>query len=54
MSLKARTTLRKIDVIAMKEWKDEKLGLYTFDFSLSNQDINNIPEEHELGDLIKL
>ena len=47
-------TLRKIDVIAMKEWKEEKLGIYTFDFIFSNQDINNIPEEHELGDLIKL
>lgn len=54
MSLKARSTLRKIDLIAMKEWKEEKIGLYTFDLSFSNQDINLISEEHELGDLIKL
>ena len=54
LSLKARSTLRKIDVISMKEWKDEKLGLYTFDFSFSNHDVNQVSEEHEIGDLIKL
>jgi len=33
LSLKARNSLRKIDVISMKEWKEEKLGIYTFDLS---------------------
>lgn len=37
MSLKARNTLRKIDVVVMKENKDP-LGLYTFDLSFSNQE----------------
>jgi hypothetical protein len=32
MSLKARNTLRKIDVITMKEHK-EPLGVYTYDIS---------------------
>lgn len=36
MSLKARNTLRKIDVISMKEWKEERLGLFTFDLSFTN------------------
>ena len=36
MSLKARNTLRKIDVISMKEWKEEKLGLFAFDLSFTN------------------
>ena len=35
MSLKARTTLRKIDVILMKESK-EHFGIYTFDLSFNN------------------
>jgi hypothetical protein len=34
MSLKARNTLRKIDVIVMNESKEPK-GLYTFDLSFS-------------------
>mmetsp|Transcript_9805 Transcript_9805/g.16516 ORF Transcript_9805/g.16516 Transcript_9805/m.16516 type:complete len:119 (+) Transcript_9805:1763-2119(+) len=34
MSLKARNTMRKIDVICMKEHK-EPLGLYTYDLSFS-------------------
>jgi|APCry1669189034_1035192.scaffolds.fasta_scaffold505233_1 hypothetical protein len=54
MSLKARNTLRKIDVISMKEWKEERLGIYTFDFSFSNGDFHSISDEHEIGDLIKL
>ena len=54
MSLKARTTLRKIDVISMKEWKEEKLGIYTFDLSFSNHDISLVPDEHENGELVKL
>lgn len=54
MSLKARNTLRKIDVISMKEWKEERLGIYTFDLAFNNKDFNNISEEHEFGDLIKL
>ena len=53
MSLKARNTLRKIDVITMKENK-EALGLYTYDLSFNNQESMNVPEEHEIGDLIKL
>ena len=37
MSLKARHTLRKIDVITMKELKaKESIGLYTFDLSFNN------------------
>ena len=53
MSLKARNTLRKIDVVIMKEHK-EPLGLYTYDLSFSNFDHISIPEDHEIGDLIKL
>jgi hypothetical protein len=34
MSLKARNTLRKIDVVVMKEQK-EPLGIYTFDLSFN-------------------
>ena len=36
MSLKARNTLRKIDVIKMNEMKDIK-GIYTFDMSFENK-----------------
>ena len=36
VSLKARNTLRKIDVLSMKEWKEERLGLFTFDLSFTN------------------
>ena len=53
MSLKARNTLRKIDVIIMKENR-EALGIYTYDLSFSNQESIIIPEDHEIGDLIKL
>jgi len=53
MSLKARNTLRKIDVITMKETK-EPMGIYTFDLSFSNMDSDLIPEDHRIGDLIKL
>lgn len=52
MSLKARSTLRKIDVIVMNESKEPR-GIYTFDLSFNNQD-QNIPDDHEIGDLIKL
>ena len=54
MSLKARNTLRKIDVISMKEWKEERLGIYTFDLSFGGYDVYSVSEEHEVGDLIKL
>ena len=53
MSLKARNTLRKIDVIKMNE-DMEPAGVYTYDLSFSNQDAMIVPEEHEVGDLIKL
>jgi hypothetical protein len=45
MSLKARHTLRKIDVISMKESK-EPMGIYTFDLSFNNIDNDMIPEDH--------
>lgn len=38
MSLKARNTLRKIDVIMIKESK-EPLGLFTFDITYSDESI---------------
>ena len=53
MSLKARNTLRKIDVITMKECK-EPIGIYTFDLSFNGLDNELIPEDHKVGDLIKL
>lgn len=53
MSLKARNTLRKIDVIVMNESKEPR-GIYTFDISFNGQDYYNIPEDHQVGDLIKL
>ena len=54
MSLKARNTLRKIDVITMKESSDPK-GIFTFDISYINlENLNNIPDDHETGELIKL
>jgi hypothetical protein len=53
MSLKARNTLRKIDVIKMKEDPDPQ-GVYTYDLSFASQELMNIPEDHEIGDLIKL
>lgn len=56
MSLKARNTLRKIDVVSMKETVRDNgaLGIYTYDISFSNQETIIVPEEHEIGDLIKL
>lgn len=53
MSLKARNTLRKIDVITMRECK-EPLGIYTFDLSYDNQEAGCVPDDHKIGDLIKL
>lgn len=53
MSLKARNTLRKIDVVTMQEIK-EPVGIYTYDISFSNQETLIVPEEHQIGDLIKL
>ncbi len=38
----------------MKEWKEERLGIYTFDLSFSGYDVYSVSEEHEVGDLIKL
>lgn len=35
MSLKARNTLRKIDVVTMNECKEPR-GLYTFDIGFTN------------------
>jgi hypothetical protein len=48
MSLKARHTLRKIDIITMKEYKESKepIGLYTFDLSFSNTEEVNMEESH--------
>jgi len=53
MSLKARNTLRKIDVITMKESKDQ-MGVFTFDLSFAEVEIDLVPEDHRIGDLIKL
>ena len=53
MSLKARNTLRKIDVIKMNEIKESR-GVYTFDMSFENKGLEISPEDHEVGDLIKL
>ena len=61
MSLKARNTLRKIDVVLMNIFVHqglqnqlEPMGLYTFDMSFSNAEVSVIPDEHEVGGLIKL
>ncbi len=56
MSLKARHTLRKIDVITMKENNQSKdpLGLYTFDLSFNNNEDTTLEEDHMMGELIKL
>jgi hypothetical protein len=50
LSLKARNTLRKIDVIMVKECK-EPLGLFTFDITYNDEVGNNypLPEGHEFG-----
>ncbi len=53
MSLKARNTLRKVDVVVMNETKEPR-GIYTFDLSFNNQEQIMIPDDHEIGDLIKL
>ena len=63
MSLKARNTLRKIDVILMNTFQNANLqnqtapmGIYTFDMSFNNLEASasTSSEEHEVGDLIKL
>jgi class 3 adenylate cyclase len=61
MSLKARNTLRKIDVILLNTFANqglqnqmEPMGLYTFDMSFDNAEISTISEDHQAGDLIKL
>jgi hypothetical protein len=55
MSLKARNTLRKIDVIAMNENREPR-GIYTFDLSFSHgsDPHSNVSDDHQIGDLIKL
>lgn len=53
MSLKSRNTLRKIDIVTMKERK-EQMGIFTFDLSFNNEDSAEVPEDHRIGDLIKL
>lgn len=52
MSLKARNTLRKIDVVCMKEHK-EPIGVYTYDLAFRPVDMV-VSDEHETGALIKL
>jgi len=37
----------------MKECK-EPMGIYTFDLSFNNIDNDLIPEDHQIGELIKL
>lgn len=37
----------------MKECKDP-MGIYTFDLSFNNVDSAMVPEDHQIGDLIKL
>lgn len=61
MSLKARNTLRKIDVITLNTYKNsalqtqrEPLGIYTFDMIYSNTESHRVAEDHIIGDLIKL
>jgi len=61
MSLKARNTLRKIDVIMMNTYEnnnlqnmEEPMGIYTFDMSFKNSEVTTLSEEHMVGDLIKL
>lgn len=53
MSLKARNTLRKIDVIKMNEQKDP-IGVYTYDLAFSAVEQVLPSENHEIGQLIKL
>lgn len=61
MSLKARNTLRKIDVIMLNTFtnqalqnQQEPMGVYTFDMSFKNLEVTQVSEDHEVGDLIKL
>lgn len=54
MSLKARNTLRKIDVVVMNEMNKDPKGLYTFDLSHENMKLPPNIEDHLVGDLIKL
>jgi len=61
LSLKARNTLRKIDVILLNTYVNkglqtqmEPMGIYTFDMSFTNAEVSTLPEEHQVGDLIKL
>lgn len=61
MSLKARNTLRKIDVILLNifghqglQAQVQPMGIYTFDMSFNNAEVSEVPEEHQIGDLIKL
>ena len=54
MSLKARNTLRKIDVVMLKENKDPT-GLFTFDISYTAYDKEQVMNvDYEYGQLIKL
>ena len=57
MSLKARNTLRKIDVISMREHK-EPIGIYTYDLAFSAAQeammMCGVADDHEIGALIKL
>jgi len=54
MSLKARNTLRKIDVIllniyahpGLQQTHVQPMGLYTFDMSFNNMEVVELPEEH--------
>ena len=32
----------------------EPMGIYTFDMSFTNAEVSTLPEEHQVGDLIKL
>lgn len=32
----------------------EPMGIYTFDMSFDNDEVSTLPEEHKVGDLIKL
>jgi hypothetical protein len=42
--MKARHTLRKIDVISMKETNYEAIGIFTFDYSFGSDVV--VPEDH--------
>jgi hypothetical protein len=40
----------------MKEWNEcrDAKGIYTFDLGFTNRDMQSVPDDHEVGDLIKL